>query len=140
MSSSYKFFELDSQYNLLRNSLEKRFQTIMDHKQFINGPEVQELEEKIAEYVNVPFTFCTNNGTSSLIISLMAAGVQTGDEVITTPLSFGATAMSIVLTGAVPVFIDIEQNTGLMKADKIESVITEKNKSHTPSISLWTNL
>ena len=135
-SSLYKFFELDSQYNLLKDSFSARFQKIMDHKLFINGPEVQELEKKLAEYVSAPFAFCTNSGTSSLIISLMSVDIQHGDEVITTPLSFGATAMSIALIGAVPVFIDIEQDTGLMRADKIKAAITKKTKAILP-VSLY---
>ena len=134
--SSYKFFELDSQYKLLKDSLELRFQKILNHKLFINGPEVQELEQKLAEYANAPFALCTNNGTSSLIIALMAGGIQPGDEVITSPLSFGATAMSIVLLGAVPVFIDIDWDTGLMRADKIEPAITKKTKAVLP-VSLY---
>lgn len=134
--SSYKFFELDSQYSLLKSSLEVRFKKIMEHKLFINGPEVQELEKKIADYIDVPFAFCTNNGTSSLIISLLAIGTKPGDEVITTPLSFGATAMSIALIGAIPIFIDIEWETGLMKADKIEPAITKKTKAILP-VSLY---
>lgn len=134
--SSYKFFELDTQYDILKGSLENRFKQIMEHKLFVNGPEVQELEEQVANYTNVPFAFCTNNGTSSLIISMMAVGIKSGDEVITTPLSFGATAMSIVLTGAVPIFIDIEWETGLMRVDKIESAITEKTKAILP-VSLY---
>ena len=133
---AYNFFELDSQYNLLKDSLLARFQAIMDHKLFINGPEVQELEEKLAKYAGVPFVLCTNNGTSSLIISLLAVGIKQGDEVITTPLSFGATAMSIAFIGAVPVFIDVEQDTGLMRVDKIESAITNKTKAILP-VSLY---
>ncbi|MDE0091875.1 MAG: DegT/DnrJ/EryC1/StrS family aminotransferase [Oligoflexia bacterium] len=134
--SSYQFFELDSQYRLLKSSLEDRFKKITEHKLFINGPEVQELEQKLADFVGAPFAFCTNNGTSSLIISLLAVGVEPGDEVITTPLSFGATAMSVVLLGAVPVFVDIEPDTGLMRADQIESAITSQTKAILP-VSLY---
>ena len=134
--SSYSFFELDSQYKLIQNSLEKRFKKITEHKLFINGPEVEELEDQLANYANVPFAFCTNNGTSSLIVSLLAIGIQPGDEVITAPVSFGATAMSIRLLGAVPVFLDIALDTGLIKTDSIEKAITKKTKAILP-VSLY---
>ena len=134
--SNYRFFELDSQYSFIESSLSDRFKKIMSHKLFINGPEVQELEEEIASYADVSFAFCTNSGTNSLIIALLAIGVQPGDEVITTPLSFGATAISIAILGVVPVFTGIEQETGLMKADEIESAITEKTKAILP-VSLY---
>ena len=134
--SSYRFFELDSQYSRLKDSLETRFKTIMEHKLFINGPEVQELEQRLADYADVPFAFCVNNGTSALMISLLATGVGPGDEVITTPVSFGATAMAVLILGAVPVFVDVEWDTGLMRADKIEGVITNKTKAILP-VSLY---
>ncbi|MCZ0932116.1 MAG: DegT/DnrJ/EryC1/StrS family aminotransferase [Oligoflexia bacterium] len=136
MSSYNFFFELDSQYSLLKSSIEDRFKKIIEHKLFINGPEVQELEKKLANYVDVPFAYCANNGTNSLIISLLAVGVKPGDEVITSPLSFGATAMSILILGAVPVFVDIEPETGLMAVNHIESAITKNTKAILP-VSLY---
>lgn len=132
----YKFLNLDAQYKRIESSLKERFQKLITHKQFINGPEVQELEEKLAALTDVSFVLCTNSGTSSLILSLMAAGIQPGDEVITSPLSFGATAMSIILTGAVPVFVDIEEETGLIEAHKIKEAISEKTKAILP-VSLY---
>lgn len=133
---THKFLNLDSQYKRIESSLKERFQKMITHKQFINGPEVQELEEKLATFTGVSFVLCTNSGTSSLILSLMAAGIQPGDEVITSPLSFGATAMSVILTGAVPVFVDIEEETGLIEAHKIEEAISEKTKVILP-VSLY---
>lgn len=133
---AYKFLNLDSQYKKIEASLKERFQKLFIHKQFINGPEVQELEEKLATLTEVSFALCTNSGTSSLILSLMAADIQPGDEVITSSLSFGATASSVILTGAVPVFVDIEEDTGLIQAHKIKEAISEKTKAILP-VSLY---
>ena len=134
--ATYKFLELDTQYNTIKASIEERFKKLLAHKQFINGPEVKELEEKLKEYTSVSYCLATNNGTSSLILSLMAAGIQPGDEVITTPLSFGATAQAIMLAGAIPVFVDIEEDTGLIQASKIEEAVSKKTKALLP-VSLY---
>ena len=133
---TYKFLELDSQYNTIKASIEERFLKLLQHKQFINGPEVRELERKLKTYANVSHSLATNNGTSSLILALMALKIQAGDEVITSPLSFGATAQAIILTGAVPVFVDIEEDTGLIQADKIEKAISKNTKALLP-VSLY---
>ena len=134
--AAYKFLELDAQYSMIKTSLEERFKKLLKHKQFINGPEVQELEEKLKEYIGVSFVLATNSGTSSLILALMAAGIKPGDEVITSPLSFGATAQAIMLTGSVPVFVDIEKDTGLIQAHKIEEAISKKTRVLLP-VSLY---
>lgn len=134
--STYKFLELDTQYNTIKSPLEERFKKLFKHKQFINGPEVQELEEKLRDYVEVSFVLATNSGTSSLILALMAGGIKPGDEVITSPLSFGATVQAILLTGAIPVFVEIEEDTGLMQAHKIEKAISNKTKTLLP-VSLY---
>lgn len=130
--SSYRFFELDSQYEKINAALASRFKSILDHKQFINGPEVQELEEELKKYSGTRFAYGTNNGTSSLIISLIAGGAGEGNEVITSPVSFGATAMSIVLLGAIPVFTDIDERTGLIKPEKIKAAVSKKTKAIMP--------
>ena len=132
----HNFLELNRQQSLLKSSLENRLKKIMEHKLFINGPEVQELEKKLADYAGVPFAYCTSSGTNALIISLLVAGVKPGDEVITSPLSFGATAMSILVLGAVPVFVDIEPDTGLMAVSPIEAAITKNTKAILP-VSLY---
>ena len=130
--SPYRFFELDNQYEQIKASLKDRFEAVLEHKLFINGPEVQELEEELKKYSGAKFAYGTNNGTSSLIISLIAGGVSAGDEVITSPVSFGATAMSIVLLGAKPVFIEIDEKTGLMKSEQIKPAVTKNTKAIMP--------
>ena len=130
--SPYHFFELNTQYEQLKSCLSARFEVLLEHKIFINGPEVQELEQELTKHSGAKLAYATNNGTSSLIISLIASGVSSGDEVITSPLSFGATAMSILLLGATPVFIGIDQNTGLLKTEQIKKAITKKTKAIMP--------
>ena len=133
---SYQFFELDSQYQLLKGGLEKRLNKLFQHKQFIQGPEVLELEQKLEEYLSVPYVFAVNSGTSALLIALMALDLKPGDEVITSPLSFGSTATSILFTKATPVFVDIEEETGLMKAESIEQAVNSKTRAILP-VSLY---
>jgi len=130
------FIDLKTQYNELRESINSRIQTVLDHGQYIMGPEVKELEAKLAEYTGAKHCITVASGTEALLISLMAIGVKPGDEVITTPFSFIATAEVIVLLGAKPVFVDIEPDTCNINAALIESKITEKTKAIMP-VSLY---
>ena len=133
---SYRFFDLDSQYDLIKENLELRLNKLLSHKKFINGPEVLELEEKLKSYFSSPYVFGTNSGTSALTLALMSLDLKSDDEVITSPASFGATVNSILLAGAVPVFVDIEAETGLIDANSIEQAITLKTKAILP-VSLY---
>jgi len=99
---------------------------------FIMGPKVVELEQRIAEYCQTPFAVGVSSGTDALLIALMAAGIGPGEEVITTPFTFFATAGSIVRTGAKPVFVDIDPITFNMDVQKIEAVITPQTKAIMP--------
>ena len=133
----YKFFDLDSQYHLIKENLAQRFKAILEHKQFINGPEAAELEKKLEEYVGFSrFALATNSGTSALLLALMASGAGAGDEVITSPVSFCATALSIRFLGGAPVFADIEEETGLIKAASVEEALSDKTKAILP-VSLY---
>ena len=133
---SYRFFELDSQYNLIKEKLDQRFNNLLNHKQFINGPEVLKLEKKLEKYLLSSHIFATNSGTSALMLALMSLDLKAGDEVITSPVSFGATATSVLLAGAVPVFVDIEEETGLIDTDSIEQAINGKTRAILP-VSLY---
>ena len=82
------FIDLKSRHNLIREQINKRVQVVMEHGQFILGPEVRELEVKLAEYVGVKHCVTVSSGTDSLLISLMALGVGPGDEVITVPYTW----------------------------------------------------
>ena len=107
-------------------------QNVMKHGQFILGPEVEEFEQRAAEYLGVEYAIGVNSGTDALVIGLRAAGVEPGDEVITTPFSFFATAESISNIGATPVFVDIDEKTFNIDPGKIEEAITEKTKAMLP--------
>lgn len=109
---------------------------MLDHGQYIMGPEVAELEAKLCEYTGASHCITVASGTEALLIALMAIGIKPGDEVITTPFTFVATAEVIVLLGAKPVFVDIEPDTCNIDASKIEAAITAKTKAIMP-VSLY---
>ena len=97
-----EFIDLKAQYQALRSDINARIQTVLDHGQYIMGPEVGELEGKLAAYTGARHCITVSSGTEALLISLMALGIERGDEIVTTPFSFIATAEAIVLLGAVP--------------------------------------
>ena len=131
-----EFIDLKTQYQTLRESINGRIQTVLDHGQYIMGPEVKELEDRLASYTGAKHCITVASGTEALLISLMAIGIKPGDEVITTPFSFIATAEVIVLLGAKPVFVDIEPDTCNINASLIEAKITDKTKAIIP-VSLY---
>lgn len=130
------FLNLQKQYQLLKEKIDKRIQKVLDEGQFILGSEVVELEEKLATFVGVKHCITVGNGTDALTMALMALDIKQGDEVITTAFTFAATAEAICLLGAIPVFVDIEPNTYLIDPHKIASAITEKTKAILP-VSLF---
>ena len=105
---------------------------VMKSGMIAQGPKVIEFEEKFAEYVGAKYGIATNSGTSALHVSLLAAGIGEGDEVITTPFTFAATGNSVLYTGAKPVFVDIDPETFTIDPTKIEEAITEKTKAIMP--------
>jgi UDP-2-acetamido-2-deoxy-ribo-hexuluronate aminotransferase len=131
-----EFIDLKTQYQTLRESINGRIQTVLDHGQYIMGPEVKELEDKLSAYTGAKHCITVASGTEALLISLMAIGIKPGDEVITTPFSFIATAEVIVLLGAKPVFVDIEPDTCNINPSLIEAKITDKTKAIMP-VSLY---
>lgn len=136
MADSIPFIDLKSQYHALENSIKSRINKVLDHGQYIMGPEVRELEEKLEAYTGAKHCITVASGTEALLISLMAIGIKPGDEVITTPFTFVATAEVIVLLGAKPVFVDIEPDTCNIDVSKIEAAITSKTKAIMP-VSLY---
>lgn len=136
MSDSIPFIDLKAQYAALKASIDVRIQRVLDHGQYIMGPEVRELEEKLEAYTNAKHCITCASGTEALLMSLMALGIGPGDEVITTSFTFVATAEVIVLLGAKPVFVDIERDTCLMDATQIEARITPRTKAIMP-VSLY---
>jgi UDP-2-acetamido-2-deoxy-ribo-hexuluronate aminotransferase len=131
-----QFIDLKAQYNALHDPINARIQTVLDHGQYIMGPEVRELEEQLALYTGAKHCITVASGTEALLIALMALGIKPGDEVITTPFSFIATAEVIVLLGAKPVFVDIEPDTCNINAALIETKITAQTKAIMP-VSLY---
>ncbi|MBL8392782.1 MAG: DegT/DnrJ/EryC1/StrS family aminotransferase [Candidatus Accumulibacter sp.] len=130
------FIDLKAQYHALKPSIDARIQRVLDHGQYIMGPEVAELEGKLAGYTGARHCITVASGTEALLIALMALGIKPGDEVITTPFTFVATAEVIVLLGAVPVFVDIEPDTCNIDTSLIEAAITPKTKAIMP-VSLY---
>lgn len=126
------FVDLKSQYAALRDTIGARMQAVLDHGQYIMGPEVGELESRLAELTGARHCITVASGTEALLISLMALDIQPGDEVITTPFSFIATAEVIVLCGARPVFVDIEADTCNIDAGAIEAKIGPRTRAIMP--------
>jgi len=106
-----QFIDLSKQQEGIRENIEARIKNVLDSGKYIMGPEIFELEERLANYVNVKHCITCSSGTDALLISLMAKGIGSGDAVITTPFSFIATAEVISLIGATPVFVDICSDT-----------------------------
>ena len=126
------FVDLKSQYAELKDSVNARIQRVLDHGQFILGPEVRELEDQLAKYTGARHCITVASGTEALLIALMAIDLKPGDEVITTPFTFVATAEVIVLLGGVPVFVDVEPDTFNIDPKRIEAAITGKTKAIMP--------
>ena len=131
-----EFIDLKSQYAALRESINARIQRVLDHGQYIMGPEVKELEDKLAAFTGSKHCITVASGTEALLISLMALGLKAGDEVVTTPFTFAATAEMIVLAGGKPVFVDIEPDTCNIDASKVEAAITPRTRAIMP-VSLY---
>lgn len=131
-----QFIDLKTQSNRIENRLIDRFKAVLSHGAYIMGPEVGELEKALAKFVGVEYAFGVASGTDALLIALMALDIGAGDEVITTPFSFFATAEVIALLGAKPVFVDIHRDTYNIDASRIEAAITAKTKAIMP-VSLY---
>ena len=130
------FIDLKTQYQALKPQIDTAIHRVLDHGQYIMGPEVKELEDKLATYTDAKHCITCASGTEALLMSLMALGIGPGDEVITPPFTFVATAEVIVLLGATPVFVDVEPDTGNINAELIEAAITPRTKAIMP-VSLY---
>ena len=136
MNQKIEFIDLKAQYAHLKVSVDARIHRVLDHGQYIMGPEVRELEERLEAYTGSRHCITCASGTEALLMSLMALDIGPGDEVITTPFTFVATAEAMVLLGIKPVFVDIEPDTCLMDASLIEAKITPRTKAIMP-VSLY---
>lgn len=131
-----QFIDLKTQSIRIEERLLTRFKTIIHNGAFIMGAEVTELERALASFVGVKHALAVASGTDALLIALMALDIGPGDEVITTPFSFFATAEVIALLGAIPVFVDINKDTYNINASLIRAAITKKTKAIMP-VSLY---
>ncbi len=124
--------DLQRQYEEIREEVEKAVCEQMQTGMYIGGKAVADFEKNFANYIGVKHAISVNSGTDALVIAMKALGIKPGDEVITTPFTFFATAETIAMVGAVPVFVDILEDTYNIDPDKIEEKITEKTKAIMP--------
>jgi UDP-2-acetamido-2-deoxy-ribo-hexuluronate aminotransferase len=127
-----QFIDLKTRHQFIGDKINARIQTVMEHGQFILGPEVREVEEKLAQYTGSKHCVTVSSGTDALLIALMALGVGAGDEVITVPYTWISSAEVIALLGAKPVFVDIRPDTWNMDEAQVEASITDKTKAIMP--------
>ena len=131
-----EFMDLAAQQDHLRPELEQRIHQVLHHGQYILGPEVQELEEKLAAYTGAKHCIGVANGTDALQIAQMALGIGPGDEVITPGFTYIATAETVALLGATPVYVDIDPRTYNLNPALLEAAITPRTKAIIP-VSLY---
>ena len=131
-----EFIDLKSQYQRLKTEIDAGIQRVLDHGQYILGPEVAELEEKLAAFVGAKYCITVANGTDALQIAQMALGIGPGDEVITPGFTYIATAETVALLGAKPVYVDIDPRTYNLDAALLEAAITPRTKAIIP-VSLY---
>lgn len=124
--------DLNAQYMQIKNEIDQVVLEVLESSQYIMGPRVKELEKIIAEYIGTKHAISCANGTDALILSLQACGIGEGDEVITTPFTFFATAESISRVGAKPVFVDVDNDTFNINIDLIEEKISDRTKAIIP--------
>ncbi len=127
-----QFIDLKKQYSIIENEILTSIKNVLNHGQYIMGPEIMQLEKQLADFIGVKHVVVNSSGTDALLMALMALEIQPGDEVITTPFSFFATTEVISLCQAKPVFVDIDPLTYNMDPNKLEAAITSKTKAIMP--------
>lgn len=131
-----QFIDLKTQYKKLQSEIDAGIRSVLEHGQFIMGPEIAQLETALAEYVGAKHCITVSSGTASLEIALRALKIGPGDEVITVPFTWISSAETISLVGATPVFVDIDLPTFNMSASQLEAKITSRTKAIMP-VSLF---
>jgi UDP-2-acetamido-2-deoxy-ribo-hexuluronate aminotransferase len=135
-SQKIEFIDLKRQYAALKDRIDARIHAVLDHGRYIMGPEVTELEERLAALTGARHCITVASGTEALLIALMGLGLEPGDEVITTPFTFAATVETIVLLGGKPVFVDVEPDTANIDVRQIEEKISPRTRAIMP-VSLY---
>jgi UDP-2-acetamido-2-deoxy-ribo-hexuluronate aminotransferase len=130
------FIDLQSQYRRIEGDVNARIKAVLDHGQYIMGPEVAELEDHLASAVGVKHCIGVSSGTDALLVAMLALGIGPGDEVITSPFTFIATGEMIALIGAIPVYVDIDAKTYNIDPERIGAAITPKTRAIIP-VSLY---
>lgn len=131
-----QFIDLAVQQDRIREKLEANIKRVLSHGKYILGPEVNELEEKLAEYTGAKYCITCANGTDALQIALMSLRIGPGDEVITPGFTYIATAETVALLGAKPIYVDIDAKTYNLDPSLLESAITPQTKAIIP-VSLY---
>ncbi len=131
-----QFIDLKRQYQILEHRIDQRIKAVLQHAQFIMGPEISELEKLLAEYAGVKHCVTVANGTDALLMAMMSLDLKPGDEVITTAFTFFATVETMLLLGVSPVFVDIDPQTYIIDPLQIEAAITPKTRAIMP-VSLF---
>lgn len=130
------FAKLQHQYLLYKKEIDQNIQAVLNKSNYIMGEEVAQLEEQLQNFTQVKHAITCSNGTDALLLAMMAIDIQPNDEIITTPFTYIATSETIALMKAKPVFVDIEESTFNINANKIEKAITSKTKAIMP-VSLY---
>lgn len=128
----FPFLDLQAQFATIRNEVMAAVERVMESQHFILGTDVQDFEREITELLDCQYAFGCASGSDALLLALMALGISSGDEVITTPFTFGATAGSISRLGARPVFVDIDLRTYNLDSDQIKKAITSRTRAIMP--------
>jgi dTDP-4-amino-4,6-dideoxygalactose transaminase len=127
-----QFLDLGQQFEQIREEVMRAVTSVLESQRFVLGPEVEQLEKEISDYLGCRFAVACASGTDALILALMATGIRAGDEVITTPFTFVATASAIVRVGATPVFSDIDPATFNLDPKSVAQRITSKTRAVIP--------
>jgi dTDP-4-amino-4,6-dideoxygalactose transaminase len=128
----FPFLDLKAEYAMMKEDIRAAVDKVLESQQFIMGPEVKELEAEIAAFIGSGFAIACASGSDALLLALMALGVDSGDEVITPPFTFVATAGSICRLKAKPVFVDIDRETYNLDPSLLEAAITSRTKAIMP--------
>lgn len=126
------FIDLKTQYETYKEEIDKEILGVLSSAQFVMGPQVTKLEENLAKFTGSKYAYACSSGTDALLLALMAIDIQPGDEIITTPFTFIATAETIALLKATPVFVDIDETTYNIDPKLIEAKITSRTKAIMP--------
>ena len=126
------FLDLKMQYKEIKGEVEPLILEVMESCSYVEGTYVRNFEKQMEEYLSVRHVGTCSNGTDALVLALKACDVQPGDEVITTPFTFFATAEAIASTGAIPVFVDIKEDDYTIDPKEVEQAITSKTKAILP--------